>query len=48
MNKVHDYVDPQEAEGSLRIHKPTLLGKVGQIGHIVGFVSMMIKYYCMV
>lgn len=34
MNKVYDYgnnVDPQEAEGSLRIHKPTILGKVGQI-----------------
>ena len=36
MNKINDYgnnVELQEAEGSLKIHKPTatILGKVGQI-----------------
>ena len=48
MNKVNDYgnnVDPQEAEGSLRMHKSTILGKVGQIRAHCGLVSMMIRYY---
>ena len=35
MHKINDYgnnVEPQEAEGSLKIRdKPTILGKVGQI-----------------
>ena len=34
MNKINDYGnidEPQEAEGSLKIHKPTILGKVGKI-----------------
>ena len=34
MNKINDYgnnIEPQEAEGSLRIHNPTILGKVGQM-----------------
>ena len=33
-NGYGNYAEPQEAEGDLRLHKSTTLGKIGQIRHV--------------